>query len=329
MKLKKSNLLLILSLIIFNLRILGMETRESDRSNKEFITIGTAPISGLFYPIGLSFSRFIKEAGYNCSVRSTGGSGDNIDLILSDKVEIAIAMSDSVVQAYNGVGAYENKGPAKNLRCIMGLHYNYVQIITRGNSNINKFEDLKGKKVGLGVYNSGVELNARLIYGVHKMEYSDTKVVYASPGELVEQLKKGVLDAIFLTNGVPNPVITNLQKNINISFVSIEESKIKKLVAKYPFFHKEIIDKDIYNLHKDVYTVGVKDIVICDEKLSDKVVYDITKSILENLEDLKAENEVIRRNVFLESSLENIKIPFHNGAIKYYKEKGILKRKIE
>lgn len=329
MKLRKNNLLLLFLLLIFNLKVLGVEAREGDIKSNEFITIGTAPISGLFYPIGLSFSRFIKEAGYNCSVRSTGGSGDNIDLILNNKIEIAIAMSDSVVQAYNGVGAYENKEPAKNLRCIMGLHYNYVQIITRANSNINKFEDLRGKKVGLGVYNSGVELNARLIYRVHNMEYSDTKVVYASPGELVEQLKKGVLDAIFLTNGVPNPVITNLQKNIKISFISIKNSKIKELVNEYPFFHKEIIDKDIYNLNKDVYTVGVKDIVICDKNLPDKVVYDITKSILENLEDLKRENEVIRRNVFLESSLKNIKIPFHSGAIEYYKEKGMLKRKLE
>lgn len=325
MKDRKNNLLLILLLVIFNLTILGVETSESNVKEKRFITIGTAPISGLFYPIGLSFSRFIKEAGYNCSVRSTGGSGDNIDLILKDKVEIAIAMSDSVVQAYNGVGAYENKGSAKNLRCIMGLHYNYVQIITRKNSNVNKFEDLKGKKVGLGVYNSGVELNARLIYGVHNMEYSDTEVVYASPGELVEQLKKGVLDAIFLTNGVPNPVITNLQKTIEIKFISINQDKIRKLVDRYPFFHKEIVDKNIYNLERNIYTVGVKDIVICDAGLSDQVVYDITRSILENLDELKKENEVIRRNVFLQNSLENIKIPFHNGAIKYYKEKGILK----
>jgi len=325
MKCEKKNILLILLLMILSLTSLGVETREGGTQGKKFITIGTAPISGLFYPIGLSFSRFIKEAGYNCSVRSTGGSGDNIDLILDDKVEIAIAMSDSVVQAYNGTGAYENREAAKGLRCIMGLHYNYVQIITRKNSNIKKFEDLKGKKVGLGVYNSGVELNARLIYEVHNMNYSDTEVTYASPGELVEQLKKGVLDAIFLTNGIPNPVITNLQKEIDIGFVSMSNDKIKKLVDSHAFFHKEIINKKIYNLKKDVYTVGVKDIVICDARLSDKVVYDITKSIIENLDELKNEHEVIRRNVFLEDSLENIKIPFHNGAIKYYKEKGILK----
>ncbi|WP_163468427.1 TAXI family TRAP transporter solute-binding subunit [Fusobacterium sp. IOR10] len=325
MKCEKKNILLILLLMILSLTSLGVETREGGTQGKKFITIGTAPISGLFYPIGLSFSRFIKEAGYNCSVRSTGGSGDNIDLILDDKVEIAIAMSDSVVQAYKGTGAYENREAAKGLRCIMGLHYNYVQIITRKNSNIKKFEDLKGKKVGLGVYNSGVELNARLIYEVHNMNYSDTEVTYASPGELVEQLKKGVLDAIFLTNGIPNPVITNLQKEIDIGFVSMSNDKIKKLVDSHAFFHKEIINKKIYNLKKDVYTVGVKDIVICDARLSDKVVYDITKSIIENLDELKNEHEVIRRNVFLENSLENIKIPFHNGAIKYYKEKGILK----
>lgn len=325
MKCKKNKLLLILFLMIFSLVTLGEDRRESGAEEKRFITIGTAPISGLFYPIGLSFSRFIKEAGYNCSVRSTGGSGDNIDLLLNDKVEIAIAMSDSVVQAYNGVGAYENKGSAKNLRCIIGLHYNYVQIITRKNLNINRFEELKGKKVGLGVYNSGVELNARLIYEAHNMEYTDTEVTYASPGELVEQLKKGVLDAIFLTNGVPNPIITNLQKDIEIGFVSMNQDKIKKLIDKYPFFQKEIINKKIYNLKRNIYTVGVKNIVICDAKLPDKVVYDITKNTLENLDELKKEHEVIRMNVSLQNSLENVKIPFHNGAIKYYKEKGILK----
>lgn len=291
--------------------------------NDVFITIGTGPIDGVFYPVGMTISEIIKKSGYNSSACSTAGSGENIDLITSHKIEMAIAMSDTVYQAYYGVGAYKGKGPIKNLACITGLHPNYTQIVTLKNSNIKTFKDLKGKKVGIGAYNSGVELNARLLYKAHNMKYSDSEISFGTPRELIEQLKNNILDAIFLTNTVPTDIIYNLSKEVPISFVSIEDEGIKKLRDKWPFFFKEIISKEDYNIDKDIQTVAVQNLLVVDRNMPEEIVYDITKALFENLEEVKCSNLAIRRNVSLENYNKNINIPFHKGALRYYQDKGI------
>lgn len=294
------------------------------KSHKDiFITIGTGPIDGVFYPAGTAISEIIKKIGYNSSACSTAGSGENIDLLISHKIEMAIAMSDTVYQAYYGVGAYKGKGPIKNLTCITGLHPNYTQIVTLRDSNIKEFKDLKGKRVGIGAYNSGVELNARLLYKAHNMKYSDSEIIFGTPGELIEQLKNDILDAIFLTNTVPTDIIYNLSKEVSISFVAIGDEGIEKLREKWPFFFKETITKEDYNIDEEVQTVAVQNLLLVDRNLSEGIVYDITKAFFENLEEVKCSNLAIRRNVSLENYDKNVDIPFHKGALKYYKDKGL------
>ncbi len=383
-----------------------------------FISIGTGPIDGVFYPAGTAISEIIKKVGYNSSACSTAGSGENIDLIIDKKIEMAIAMSDTVYQAYYGVGAYKGKGPIKNLNCITGsgenidliidkkiemaiamsdtvyqayygvgaykgkgpiknlncitgLHPNYTQIVTLRDSNIKTFKDLKGKRIGIGIYNSGVELNARLLYEAHNMKYSDSEIIYGTPGELIEQLKNHILDAIFLTNTVPTDIIYNLslempinfvaiedegieklrekwpfffkekitkedyniekdvqtvavQNLLLINFVAIEDEGIEKLREKWPFFFKEKITKEDYNIEKDVQTVAVQNLLLVDRNLPEGIVYDITKAFFENIEEVRCSNLGIRRNVSLENYNKNVGIPFHKGALKYYKDKGII-----
>lgn len=291
-----------------------------------FISVGTGPIDGVFYPAGTAISEIIKKIGYNSSACSTAGSGENIDLIIDKKIEMAIAMSDTVYQAYYGVGAYKGKGPIKNLNCITGLHPNYTQIVTLRDSNIKTFKDLKGKRIGIGIYNSGVELNARLLYEAHDMKYSDSEIIYGTPGELIEQLKNHILDAIFLTNTVPTDIIYNLSLEMPINFVAIEDEGIEKLRKKWPFFFREKITKEDYNIEKDVQTVAVQNLLLVDRNLPEGIVYDITKAFFENIEEVRCSNLGIRRNVFLENYNKNVDIPFHKGALKYYKDKGIIQK---
>ncbi|MBV1758426.1 MAG: TAXI family TRAP transporter solute-binding subunit [Dethiosulfatibacter sp.] len=296
---------------------------ELDRS-QYFITVATGPTSGLYYPIGGAFSSvFQNKLGYKSSAQSTGASGENINLILTGGAEMAIAMSDAVAQAYDAFGAFEGKEPATDLRAITGLYPNYVQLVTTEASGITKFEDLKGKKVGIGAPNSGVELNARVMYEAHNMTYEDSSVDYLNYGEAIDQMKNGMVDAVFVTSGIPNATIMELGTTNTIVLVPIEGEGLANLIAKYPFFVPEVIPADVYGTTSDTNTVTVRNIMMVNSSLPDDVVYDLTKGIFENIGDIQASHATAQKHITLENSHVGVGIPFHPGAIKYYEEKGM------
>ena len=134
---------------------------------KYFITVLTGPSSGIYFPIGGGFSTFIGSLGYKTSATATGATVENINALNSGQGEMAIAMADSVIQAVESFGAFEGKAPAKKLRAMMGLWPNYCQLVTTENSGIKSFADLKGKRVGVGAPNSGVEINACMMFEAH------------------------------------------------------------------------------------------------------------------------------------------------------------------
>ena len=162
-----------------------------EERSKEFITVGTGPTSGIYFPIGGAFATALKDYGYQTSAEATNATGQNIQNILNGDAEIAIAMQDAVMQAYTGTGAYEGKGEASDLRALMRLWPNYVQLVTVKGTGINSVADLKGKRVGVGAANSGVEINARMILNAYGITYDDITPDYLAYGEADGQKKKG------------------------------------------------------------------------------------------------------------------------------------------
>ena len=307
----------------------GKSAGKLDRS-KEFITVLTGPTSGIYFPIGGAFSKVVGEMGYKTSATATGATAENINAILTGKGEMAIAMSDSVIQAVEAFGAYQGKPKAEDLRAMMGLWPNVCQIVTTTDSGITKFEDLKGKRVGVGAPNSGVELNARMMFEAHGMTYKDAKVDYLSYGEAIDQIKNGQCDVAFVTSGLGNATIKELGTAKEIVFVPVEGEALKKLIAKYPFYVEWTIPKDVYGTQKDTTTAAVMNIMLVSKNLSDDVVYDLLSGIYDpkGLEVIGASHATAKREIKLDTALRGIQgtsVQLHPGAIKYYKEKGLLK----
>jgi TRAP transporter TAXI family solute receptor len=343
MKMKKKLAFLMLLLLVLSLALTSCsspapaeespeagtesEAEEAAGINKDdyFITVATGPTSGLYFPIGGAFSNVIKnKLGYRSSAQSTGASVENINLIKEAKADMAITMADAIAQAYEGTGAFEGKEPMKNLRAMMGLYPNYVQIVTTDKTGITKFEDLKGKRVGIGAPNSGVELNARMMYEAHGMTYEDSTVDYLNYGEAIDQMKNGLIDAAFVTSGIPNATVMELGVTNKIVIVPVEGEGAERLIEKYPFFVKEVIPKETYNTDTDANTVTVRNIMIVREDLPEEVVYDLTKGIYENIGDIKASHNTAEKHISLENSQIGVNIPFHPGAEKYFREMGII-----
>lgn len=294
---------------------------EIDRA-KEFVTVATGPTSGIYYPIGGAFATALGNAGYKTSAQATGASVENINLILNGEAEIAISMQDSVMQAYEGFGAFETAEP--DLRAMMRLWPNYVQLVTLESTGIKSVEDLKGKRVGVGAPNSGVELNARMIYEAYGMSYEDSTVDYLSYGEAIDQMKNGQCDAAFVTSGLPNATVSELAFSYDMVIVPIDGEGRDKLIADYPFFAASTIPADTYNNKEDVESVFVYNIMLVNKDLSDDMVYDMLDVIFadDGISTIKASHNTADKNIDITFGVDDVKIPLHDGAAKWWKDHG-------
>ena len=288
----------------------------------QFITVLTGPTSGIYYPIGGAFATALQNYGYTTSATATGATAENINAILTNQGELAVAMSDSVLQATGAWGAYEGKEPA-DLRFMMSLWPNYVQIVTTADSGITKFEDIKGHKVGVGAPNSGVELNARMIFEAYGMSYSDCQVDYLNYGEAIEQMKNGQCDVAFVTSGLGNATITELGVTKKIVFIPVEGEALKRLCDKYPCYFEGTIPAATYGTDSDTTTAAVMNILLVSKDLSDEVVYDMLTGIFDQeLGTIQGSHKTAAANISLEQALRVVPIKAHPGAKAFYEDRG-------
>ena len=296
---------------------------EAERKN-EFITVGTGPTSGIYFPIGGAFATALQNYGYQTSAEATNATGQNIQNILNGDCEIAIAMQDVCMQAYTGTDAYADKEPATNLRAMMRLWPNYVQLVTTANTGIKSVEDLRGKRVGVGAANSGVEVNARMIMAAYGITYDDITPDYLAYGEAIDNMKNGQCDAVFVTSGLPNATVMELGVQYDMVVVPIDGAGREKLVNDYPFYAKSVIPANTYNNTEDVEGVFVYNIMLVRDDLSDAMVYDMLEGIFANISTIKASHNAADKNIDITFGVDDIQLPLHPGAEAFWKDNGYI-----
>ena len=322
---KRRSILAVLILVILGL-FTGCSGKKEEAGGEKaagptFVTIATGGSSGAYFALGGAISNQLNQKieGVNSSVQSTGASAVNATLLGTEKVELAFAMNDVVSYAYTGTEVFEEKGKVENLRGIAALYPNFVQLITVEKTGIKEVSDLKGKRVGVGAPGSGTEVNARQILKAHGITYDDIKADYLSYAEAVEQMKNGAVDAAFLTSGLPNSTIMDLSTTQDVKIIPIRKESVEKLAEEYPFYASEVIPAGTYDNEEDVETAAVQTLLVTRSDLSDDLVYDITKTIFENLDALK-ETHSAANSIKLETVKKGMPIPLHPGAEKYFNE---------
>ncbi|MDQ0338234.1 TRAP transporter TAXI family solute receptor [Caldalkalibacillus uzonensis] len=321
-QLKKIGLLLLTMTLI--LSACGGGGQEQGAEEDLFITIATGGTSGVYYPIGGAISTILEEElGYDTSVQATGASVENINLLLNNNAELAITMGDAVLQAYEGFGAFEGEEPKTELTGIAGLYPNFVQVVTTADSGIETFADLKGKRVGVGAPNSGVELNARMMFEAHGMSYDDIQEDYLSYSEAIDQIRNGMIDAAFVTSGLPNATVIDLSTTHEVKIVPIEGEAMTYLEEHYPFFTASEIPAGTYDNEEPIPTASITNLLLVNHTLSEEVVYNITKALFENLETLHNAHNAAQ-DISLEKVEEGMVVPLHPGAQRYFEEQGVL-----
>jgi len=300
----------------------GSANKSSEETQKgletKFATIATGGASGPYNIIATSLAEiYSQKYGVNSKTQTTGASVENMNLLAQEKVEMAFVMSDVLSEAVNGVGNFSEK--IDNVQQIAALYPNYVQVVTSKKSGINTFQDLKGKRIAVGAQNSGVEVNARNLLNGHGITYDDIKVDYLGYAEAADALKSGKLDAAFLTSGIPNSSLMELEQGFDLKLVPIAEEDVKKIAADESYFIPMVIPAGTYGNEEDVPTAAIMNALVVRSDLSESDVYELTKTFFENLEALENAHQAAK-DISIEKAQQGLVAPIHPGAKKFYDE---------
>ncbi len=296
-----------------------------------FVTIGTGGITGVYYPTGGAIAKMVnkkkKEYGIRATVESTGGSVFNVNAVMNGDLEFGIVQSDRQYQAVHGLAEWKDKGPQKDLRAVFSIHPESVTLIAAVDSGVKEILELKGKKVNIGNPGSGQRQNAIDALEAVGIDYKkDIQAESVKAAEAPGLLQDGRIDAFFYTVGHPNGAIKEATSGARkVRFVSI--TGVDKLLAKYPYYAKSVIPVSMYPgavNDKDVPTFGVKATFVTSAKVPDEVVYAITKEVFDNFDEFKKLHPAYS-TLTKESMLQGLSAPIHPGAMKYYKEVGLMK----
>ena len=268
-----------------------------------------------------------KEYGIRATVESTGGSVFNVNAVMAGDLEFGVVQSDRQYQAMKGIANWKDKGPQKELRAVFSIHPETVDLIAAVDSNINSLADLKGKRVNIGNIGSGYRKNAIDALMANGLDYKkDFHAESLKAAESPGLIQDGRLDAAFYTVGHPSGYYKEATSGKRkVKFVPI--MNVESLLNKYPYYAKAVTQVTKHYPaaanDSDVQTFGVKATFVTSAKVPDKVVYAIVKEVFENFEDFKklhpAYSGLTKKNM-----LEGLSAPLHPGAVKYYKEAGLM-----
>lgn len=287
------------------------------------MTMGTGGPTGTYYAYGGVLGQYmINKAGINVNVVSTDGSAANIKGINIGDYQLATVQSDVMAYAWAGSRSFEAEGAIQSFRVIGGLYAEAVQLITM-DPEIKSVADLKGKSVSIGAPNSGVYFNAVDVLAAAGLTEQDINAQYQSFGDSTDALKDGKIDAAFIVAGAPTPAITELCTSNDAYLVPIDGEVAEKLMQDCPFYTTYEIPADTYKGQTEaVKTVTVKATLIVDAQASEEDVYKLTAAIFDNIQAITAEHAK-GAELSLENATSGMTAPFHAGAAKYFKEKGI------
>ncbi len=301
-------------------------------AQRDFVSIGTAGITGVYYPTGAAICRLAEheasKSSYDllCSPEATGGSIFNLNAIAGNDLSLGIVQSDWQFHSYNGSSVFEGRGNPK-LRAVFSIQIEPFTVVARADSGIDSFDDLLGKRINIGDPGSGQRANMEALMEAYEWTTNDFQ--FASElkaSEHAEALCDNRIDAFLYTVGHPNASIVEAATRCDIKLVpvNVNAPQVQKLIAGKPYYVYTEIPGGLYRGNPEpVSTFGLKATIVTHADVSEEVIYFITKSVFENLDVFKKVRSSFS-DLTIESMLEGNSAPFHPGALRYYKEKGWL-----
>ncbi len=294
---------------------------------KQRLSIVTGTTGGVYYPYGGGIAKIISEniKGTEATAEATAGSVDNMKLIKDNKADLAITLADTLSDALKGEGPFKETGKV-NAFALAVLYTNYTHVVTFADKPINKIADLKGKNVSTGAAGSGTEIIAfRMLEAAGLNPQTDITKQALSPAQSGDAMKDGKLDAFFWSGGVPTGAVLDLSTARKIKILP-NDDVLPAMQQKYgkDLYFLINVPKGAYGIDADVPVIGVANVFVSSDRLSDQLAYEITKLLFEKQQELiQIHSEA--KNLTLQTAIVGSPAPFHKGAIKFYQEKGVWK----
>ncbi|SHM06769.1 TAXI family TRAP transporter solute-binding subunit [Vreelandella subglaciescola] len=287
------------------------------------VSIATGGTGGTYYPYGGGLAELINKhlEGYNAVAEVTGASVENMGLVWRGDSDVALALADTVYQAYNGTDAFEGR-QLDNIRALASIYPNAVQLVTMADSDVESLADLKGKTISVGAPGSGTELNVRALLESNAITYDDIDPRRLNFNETADAIRNGDIEAGFWSVGPPTSSILNLATTRDVRLVSLSEEEIRNAMDEEPVFAPYELRAGMYDgMDEAVQTIGIPNVLVASSELDDEVAYQITKLLFERTDELIAIHPAAN-DTTVEFSVNSTPIPFHEGALRYYEEVG-------
>ena len=295
-------------------------------AQQKTMAIGTGGTGGVYYPLGGAIANVLSKTLPNTQATAevTGGSVDNLKLIASGQSELGFSMADAALDAFNGQDKFKAKVP---LQTLLVVYPNRMHVVTVEGAGIEKMSDLKGKRVSTGSPGSATEVMAfRVLEAAGLDKDKDMKRERLGVAESVNAIKDRKIDAFMWVGGVPTAAVTDLAATQGMKIKLIDHSDlVEKMNAKYgKLYSPSSIAKSIYpGMDKDNANTEVWNIIVTGDKMSNDDAYNIVKTLVEKKADLVAVHKEAESFSLSNQIQERSPVPFHPGALKYFKEKGI------
>lgn len=288
--------------------------------------IATGPTSGVYYPMGGGLADILTKyvPSLNATAGTTAGSVANLQLMANKKADVAFSMADAGWDAYKG--QHKFAAGAVPLRALMVLYPNRMHVVTVEGTGINKFSDLKGKRVSTGAVNSATEVMAMRMTEAQGMTFKDFTQERLDPGKSADAIKDKKLDAFFWVGGIPTAAVTELAATpgVKIKLIDHDEGVAGMNKAYGPLYVRDVIPAKSYPGQEQPNRIAtVWNVLLARADVPDQVAYDIVKTLFERKAEMERVHPESRNFDMKYQTSAAAVVPFHPGAIKYFAEKGV------
>ena len=293
------------------------------------ITIGTSSPSGAWMMLASTIAKLINDniPGTNVTpVPSPRGSIENVETIADGEREMGFAMANVAEAVEKGTDPFTK--PQENVRGWFSAHYGQWYLLVREDSGIKTFEDLKGKRIAIGLPGDGDETLNKTVFPLLGLAWSDFRPESSALSGAIDLVKQNQIDGISYIGAPRLPMFGELMTSKKMRFIEFTPEQLKKIAEQVPYLvEREMPQSDFPQLamNGDVATVlTMNHVMLCAAEVPDDDMYAYTKLFFENIETVHEANRVFSV-ITPENAVKGMPIKFHPGAVRYYKEIGVMK----
>ncbi|MEZ5837991.1 MAG: TAXI family TRAP transporter solute-binding subunit [Geminicoccaceae bacterium] len=314
--------------VIAGLGLLGWAALAAPVQGEEFITIGTAGQTGVYYVVGQSVCQLVNrhtdEHGIRCTAPATGGSIANLNAIRAGDMNFGVVQSDWQYHAYNGTSTFADAGPNEKLRSVLSAHPDVVTVVARADSGIEVLGDLPGHKVNIGNPGSGSRATAEVLLDTLGIEVGD--LAFAAELKSTEQsqaLCDNKIEAMIFSAGHPVGNIQEATVACDTVFLQVNGPEIDRLVDDTVYYSRATIPAGMYRGQPDtIHSYGPLATLVTSTDTGDEAVYQVVKAIFDNFDRFRKLHPAFAHLNEKDMISNGIIAPLHEGAIRYYRERG-------